>query len=254
MAHTVLSAEQVASFRNDGFLVVPRMFAGEEARRLQAWTSEVSAWPETPGRHMMYFEKSRTEPGKRLLNRLENFAPYHAGFGKMMMSERLAGAVSDLFGEPAVLFKDKINFKFPGGGGFTPHQDVQAGWDVYGSIHITAMVSIDACTLENGCLEMVRGRHRSGLIGQSWAPLDEAAMTGMTFEPVVTKPGDAVFFDSFAPHRSEPNNSDQPRRVLYVTYGKSSEGDVRERYYADKRRSYPQDCEREVGKEYVFRV
>ena len=30
--------------------------------------------------------------------------------------------VSDLFDEPAVLFKEKINFKLPGGGGFLAHQ------------------------------------------------------------------------------------------------------------------------------------
>ena len=35
--------------------------------------------------------------------------------------------VGELFGEPAVLFKEKINFKMPGGAGFKAHQDQQAG-------------------------------------------------------------------------------------------------------------------------------
>jgi len=30
-----------------------------------------------------------------------------------------------------VLFKEKVNFKMPGGDGFKPHQDSQAGWDRY---------------------------------------------------------------------------------------------------------------------------
>jgi hypothetical protein len=34
----------------------------------------------------------------------------------------ISAAVSDLFGEPASLFKEKINFKLPGGGGFLAHQ------------------------------------------------------------------------------------------------------------------------------------
>ena len=67
-------------------------------------------------------------------------------------------------------------------------------------------------------------------------------------------PGDAVFFDSFVPHRSGPNLSDEPRRVLYVTYNRLADGDHRAPYYADKRRSYPPDVEREPGKQYVYRV
>jgi len=42
--------------------------------------------------------------------------------------------------------------------------------------------------------------------------------------------------------------------VLYVTYNRLSEGDHRRQYYIDKRKSFPPDCEREPGKEYVFRV
>ena len=45
-----------------------------------------------------------------------------------------------------------------------------------------------------------------------------------------------------------------PRRVLYVTYNEAVHGDHREQYYADKRKSYPPDIEREDGKEYAYRV
>lgn len=108
----------------------------------------------------------------------------------------MLGSVAQLFREAAVLFKDKINFKLPGGDGFKAHQDVQAGWDAYASVHITAMLSIDRTTAENGWLEMAPRQHERGL----------------------------------------------------------TEGDQRARYYADKRKSYPPDCERVPGKEYVFRV
>ncbi len=65
-------------------------------------------------------------------------------------------------GGPVVLFKDKINFKMPGGPGFKAHQDQQAGWTRYAPLFVTALVTIDPATLENGCLEMVPGRHREG--------------------------------------------------------------------------------------------
>ena len=65
---------------------------------------------------------------------------------------------------------------------------------------------------------------------------------------------DAAFFDCFTPHQSQPNRTDRPRRNLYLTFNRASEGDFRERYFADKRRSYPPDYERDPTASYVFRV
>ena len=156
-----------------------------------------------------------------------------------------------LLGGPVVLFKDKINFKMPGGGGFKAHQDQQAGWGRYAPIFVTALVTLDAATEENGCLEIAAGRHREGMIGEEWCPLDE---NDLRLQPVPTAPGDVIFFDSFAPHASRPNFSDAPRRILYLTYNLASHGDSRVRYYADKHASFPPDIERDAGKTYVFRV
>jgi len=139
----------------------------------------------------------------------------------------------------------------PGGAGFKPHQDQQAGWSKYTPIFVTAMVTLDPVTLENGCLEMAAQRHREGLIGEEWIPLSEE---GLDLQPVPTQPGDVIFFDSFAPHASKPNLTDAPRRVLYLTYNLASQGDHRARYFADKYAAYPPDIERIQGKKYVFRV
>ena len=79
-------------------------------------------------------------------------------------------------------------------------------------------------------------------------------MPGAEYVALESEPGDAVFFDSFAPHRSGPKRLTTRRRVLYFTYNKLSEGDHLAQYYADKRASYPPDIEREPGKEYRYRV
>jgi hypothetical protein len=248
-----LTPEQVETFHHDGFLVARGMYGAAEMQQIARWTDEIGAWPETPGRHMMYFEESQRD-GSRILNRMENFYPYHQGFRELFDAAKMRASVGQLFGEPAVLFKDKVNFKKAGGDGFKPHQDVQAGWNRYGTLHISVLLSIDESTIENGCLELVKGFHDRGVVGNMWAPLTDEMMAGMKFEAYPTRPGDVVFFDSFAPHGSGPNRTDAQRRILYVTYGKASDGDQREQYYADKRKSFPQDCEREAGKQYVFRV
>ena len=53
-----MNDEQVERFRRDGYLYLPGFFSGDETRAIAAWTDEVAAWPEEPGRHMVYHEDS----------------------------------------------------------------------------------------------------------------------------------------------------------------------------------------------------
>lgn len=245
------SAAQRADMDRDGFLVVRGLFTPAEAADLLRWTEELVAAPEVPGRHWVYREASLTDPDQRVIQRIENFCPHHPGFDGSIRAGKPQRWTAGLMGGPVHLFKDKINFKMPGAPGFKAHQDQQAGWTRYAPIFVTAMVSLDPATIENGCLEMVAGRHREGLIGEDWTPLRDE---DLTLIPVPTAPGDVIFFDSFAPHASKPNFTDQPRRILYLTYNLAEHGDQRGAYYADKHAAFPPDIERDGSRDYVFRV
>ena len=242
---------ECARMDRDGYLVVRDFFGPDQVADLLRWTTELETAPEVPGRHWVYHEDSLTEPGRRVIQRIENFCPFHDGFERLIRHDALARWIGALMGGPVVLFKDKINFKMPGGPGFKAHQDQQAGWGRYAPIFMTAMVTLDPTTLENGCLEMAAGRHRDGLIGEEWKPLDE---NDLALQAVPTAPGDVIFFDSFAPHASKANLTDAPRRILYLTYNLAGQGDHRARYYADKHAAFPPDIERDRTKTYVFRV
>lgn len=248
-----LSKEQIQVFEQEGFVMVRGFYNSQEMAQISHWVDEVQAYPDTPGKYQRYYEDSLTAPSHQLLNRMENFSPYHEGFAQLFHKSKLEETISELFGEPAVLFKEKINFKPPGADGFKPHQDHQAGWWEYNSLCITALICIDEANKENGCLEIVPGKHKSGMF-KEWAPLSETEMEEMEFISCPTQPGDMILFDSFTPHGSQPNFTDKQRRLLFVTYNRLSEGDSREQYYKDKRKSYPQNCEREEGRDYVFRV
>lgn len=248
------SDDDIAAFGQDGFIIVRGLLSADETEAVSEWSDEVEHWPEVPGRHMVYRETSVFEPEKRILQRIENIYPYHDGFHALFDDDRVKGRVAELFGEPAMLFKEKINFKYPGSEGFKHHQDQAAGWWDYGTLFISALISIDEATLENGCLEIAPGDARHRQLEREWKPYSEEEIKAMPFTPVPTMPGDVILFDSFVPHGSYPNLSDKRRRILYVTYNRLAEGDHRIQYYADKRKSYPPDCEREPGKEYVFRV
>jgi ectoine hydroxylase-related dioxygenase (phytanoyl-CoA dioxygenase family) len=116
------------------------------------------------------------------------------------------------------------------------------------------LVTIDDSNKENGCLELASGHHKRGLLGKKWEPLKDDQLSGVEFVEYPMKPGDVAFFDCFVPHQSKPNLTSVQRRNLYLTYNRASEGDHREKYFADKRKSYPPDLEREPGKEYSFKV
>ncbi len=244
-------ATRRAAWEHYGYLLVRGFFDAAAVARILALTEELQHAPEARGRHWVYHEASLVDTMQKVIQRIENFCPFHAGFDRLVRAGRLAGWVAGLMGGPVVLFKEKINFKMPGAPGFKAHQDQQAGWSVYAPRFVTAMVSMDSATIANGCLQMVPGRHRQGLIGEEWAPLDEDAMT---YVPVPTAPGDMIFFDSFAPHASKPNFTGAPRRILYLTYNLAADGDNRARYHADKLAAFPPDIERDGSRDYVFRV
>ena len=246
-----LSDGQIEAFDRDGYLIVRQAFDAGEMNLIDTWTRELLALPEESGKHWVFHEKSLKGDGADLVSRIENIAPFQAGFAEL--SEVLKGPVSQLLGEEAALFKEKVNFKMPGGDGFKPHQDSQAGWDDYADYFISVLVSIDHATVENGCLQVCAGHHKRGLF-KSWEPLTGEDMADMEFRLCPTKPGDIVFFDCYAPHASEPNMTDETRRIYYATYNLLSAGEHMARYYADKHKNYPPDIDRDPSKEYVFRV
>jgi hypothetical protein len=252
-APALLTPEQLAHYASKAWVAVPGFFSRAQTAQISSWVEELERRPERPGVEMVYHEQKLNDPAVRLVQRIENFCGFHARFGELVQ-DRLKSAIEALMGEPAVLFKDKINFKMAGGAGFEAHQDQQAGWSVYAPLFVTALVSIDAATIANGCLEIADAARAAGLIGEEWKPLTREQMAGYPMIPLPCAPGDVLFFDSYVPHASKANETDSARRILYLTYNAKSYGDHRAQYFADKRANFPPDIERMPGTDYRFRV
>lgn len=251
LAPVRLSDEQLQSWEENGFLHISGFFSELERKALVSWVEDLEARPETPGKWMKYFEAGEGEDSSRMLCRIEDILPHHEGFNELLRGEVMTSVVSQLMGEPAILFKEKLNLKLPGGQGFGAHQDAPAFTSFNQHYHITLMISVDASHPKNGCLEMVPGRHKEGLLPmKDDGTLAESFEEAVSWDPLSTKSGDIVLFDSYIPHRSGPNTSSTPRRALYVTYNKASEGSYREEYFSRKREVFPPDVERIPGKDY----
>lgn len=246
-----LSDEQKNHWKTHGFLVITDFFSTQVKEGLAQWCDELTSWPETPGKWMKYFEKNQL--AERQLCRVENFIDFHVEMNEVARGARTMQLVDELMGEPAVIFKEKINYKFPHGGGFKPHQDAPAFISFQQKFHITMMVAIDDCTLENGCLQVVTGGANTPEIlpQESDGSIATSFANQLQWTPIECSRGSVILFDSYLPHYSEPNRSKGSRRAIFITYNKLSEGgSMRTAYYQDKRDKFPPDCERDPSKDY----
>jgi len=208
MSH--LKLEDHRNWKTNGYLKIPGFFPTEEVKNLQAWVSDISNWEPTQDKWMHHYES--TPDGPRL-SRSENFVPYHTGMKATVTRGKVLDVVSELMEEPAVLYKEKINYKYPGGGGYAAHQDAPAYEFI--DYHITCLISVDSATPESGCLYFASGRHQEGFIAldEKGCVVPETAAT-MDWVAVPTNPGDILLFGSYIPHKSPTNRSDQPRRIV----------------------------------------
>lgn len=254
-----LSDEQVRQYAYDGYVLVDNVFNNEEIIMIQQFADAIAALPPSnvteSGSYTQHFERRN---GERALCRVENFVPFHEGLGQLA-AERIAPLVSQLFGEEACLFKEKINFKGPLGGGYAPHYDGPSAAAVgLASTFVTAQLAIDEQTIENGCLFGVYPKHECSdtqmvapeeggdpdVTGRAGAiPADVAA--SMTWKPLPAPAGSVLLFNHWFAHRSPPNRSNGMRRTAYFIYNAASEGDHHELYYymmAEARRKFAQDA------------
>lgn len=180
--------------------------------------------------------------GERQLMRVESFVEEHEGFASLLLGSGLRHILAQLTRDEMLLFKDKINFKLPGGNGFGAHLDAPA-YDHVGKIeHTTANIAIDAATVANGCVEVVPRSHKMDVELADGGSISKAWENSHEWMPVELAPGDLLVFGSHLAHRSGPNNTTQPRASVYATYHMVSDGDnLRSTYYADRRENFPPD-------------
>ena len=69
----MLTAQQKQQWDEQGFLHIPGFFSAD---KLEAWTQELTEWPETAGKWMKYFERSADGTKDRMLCRVEYFLAF----------------------------------------------------------------------------------------------------------------------------------------------------------------------------------
>jgi hypothetical protein len=211
---------------------------GAEVDALASWADAVEAWP--IGSHV-WGQYAEQIDDRVAVCRTENVSACHAGV-RELVDGPLRDVATRALGEPASAFKDKINYKHPGGAGFRPHQDRLAYPGVERVLSI--LVAIDECTTESGCLWLVGGV-REVLPTDERGVVRENVVAALQWEAAELSSGDAVLLDGLAPHYSETNHGHDRRRVLVASFAPLREGYSREHYYSARadtmRRASEQD-------------
>jgi hypothetical protein len=226
--HDGRDAGSVDHFRTHGWVLTDTL-GSDGAARVRSWVEDVASWPDDGGEWLHHRELTDHGPA---LCRTENFTPVHPGLHDLLRNGPMVDIAGALLGEPAVLYKEKINYKLPGGAGYAPHQDAPAYPFI--ATHVSCMVAVDDATEDNGCLEVVSGAHAEVLATDDGGCIDPDVVTTLDWVPVPVRAGQTLWFHSRTPHRSGPNLTAVPRRAIYPTYNARSEGDLRDDYYREK--------------------
>jgi hypothetical protein len=214
----------MVSIRMNDTLVARAVVTGESFAGLEASTRVIAEWP--IGSHIWGHYAEMTERGPALC-RTENVSAC-APVVDALVRGPLQAIASERLGEPAVAFKDKINYKQPGGAGFRPHQDAVA-YPGVGRV-VSLLLALDDCTLDSGCLWLADGVDEVLPVDDRGVVRDDVC-AALEWVPAELEAGDAVCIDGLAPHYSDDNNTSAERRVLVASYAAASSGYTRAQYY-----------------------
>ena len=110
------------------------------------------------------------------------------------------------------------------------HQDVGVGWGVDYNPTTTVWTAIDPATVANGCMQVVPGSHKHGVITEGHFPseeqLAEYAPPGAEID-LEAEAGEAILLNNLLLHRSGTNPTGQSRRAFSIAYMDGASRSVR---------------------------
>jgi hypothetical protein len=229
--HYALSAAQLSRYEDDGCLILPSYL---DTPTVQALCEAADVLADRVGPLVKGNPRVQLDPiGSELrLRQVWPIIDLSEAFAELARDPRLLDPMSSLFDDQPVLFEDKLNYKHAlGGTAFPMHQDFSY-WHPYSPRLTSAFIYLDEATAENGCLEVVPGWHKRGLLpkgdvkvglGTDHAIPDEALDPAGAVQ-VLGPPGTMVIFSCLTPHTSRPNLSRRSRRAVILTYNPAADG------------------------------
>lgn len=128
-----------------------------------------------------------------------------------------------LVGENVSIFRAMFMNKPAKRGTFLPyHQDAGSQWHLDRDPEITVWTALDKASIDNGCVQVVPGSHKLGLLserGHTITPEQEAEHAPDEKSIFLeVEAGEAILLHNLLLHRSGINKTERPRRAFSVCY------------------------------------
>lgn len=236
------SVEQIARFANDGYLLLPRMVASADCKRMLAVTRDHLARSVPPLEYEAEVgyagaPASLDAPGGYTARRLRNAWQRDACFQNFAASHELVAGLKQLLGEDVVLtlaHHNCVMTKHPAFGTATGwHRDIRY-WSYTRPDLISIWLALDHEEADNGALKFIPGSHRIPLAPSQMDALDflrpELPENQVLFTQGVTpvlEQGDVVLFHSKLFHAAGRNDSAQMKASVVFAYRGASNPPVK---------------------------
>lgn len=213
-----LTAEQVARFDRDGFVVVPELVdletLAELTAELDAMDAEVEAFlAAMPDERFSIAERGALTVSLHPVTRSEVAR-------RVARHPAILDLCHDLVGPDVRLYWDQAVYKQTEKPRRVPwHQDNGYTY-VEPQAYLTVWLALTDATLENGCPQVAPGRHRLGTIAHHYVdPLGHECLTDVPDAVAAPVPaGGAVVFSSLTPHLTGPNTTEATRKAYILQY------------------------------------
>ena len=234
-----LSSDEVASFWNDGYLVLPDLLSKSDIETLRASLDVLESWVQTHTHNDFSREPESQNSNHMVIRKITNIH-LHGGTPRSELLTRsdTLDIFEDLIGPEIKFHHSKAMMKPPLEGSVKVwHQDLPEGFisDVEADrlrplgtqlqpeqVPVVAIqYYIDDSTLSNGCIQVVPGSHRRGLFED---PLDESLIDPQEIIPAEVRAGGALLFHCLTYHYSAPNTSRNWRRGVVFEYMAETDG------------------------------
>lgn len=141
-------------------------------------------------------------------------------FRKVCTSKKVLDVVEEIIGPTIYYHSSKLMYKGAGGRKKPWHQDF-AYWKSLNSKQVTVWYAIDKATKENGCIQVLPGSHKRGLVPHfgdeaQFNPEDHFKANEIIFAEM--SPGDVLFFDVLTFHASDANLSKNDRLSAILNF------------------------------------
>jgi len=224
---TPLTQEQVDFFHEHGYVLIKRGCSADLIDAFNGHIRDIRSGDDIP-------DWARPRKGSEPINEKDRFSvrlfnPHiHDSFSRQVMKLPIVrGALAQVMGDEAVCVQSMYFYKEPGSPGQAAHQDYYYIKDDPKSMVAAWIAMEELVDEENGCLWVIPGTHRLGLLPhgkvtnleehEAWT--DQTEGVDLTNQiPVVMEKGDILLFHELLIHSSNKNRSATRWRRSYVCH------------------------------------